>query len=160
MSHFSRDSIIITVYMKEKHFLAQHETRSTAIRWQCQGFLSRTRRYRVGYFCTEAVSWDGYLVMRLLQRPIISCVPQHHRAFRPFITRHPLQRQAHHRLIKPGCVSCDKLDVLGARVASFIFCHSQWMLLSSVSARYFIALLWACSLTPISQSSLDVELAT
>lgn len=35
----------------------------------------------------------------------ISCVPRLHWVFQALITRHPLPGLAHHRLIRPGCVS-------------------------------------------------------
>ena len=45
---------------------------------------------------------------------IISYVPQRHRVSQSFITRHPLLRRTHHRLMKPGCgslISCSPVGI-------------------------------------------------
>lgn len=69
-------------------YFAQHATQNTTMQWQCQGFLSRARHYSPGYVCTFTVSWDSSRVTMLPLRHIISCVPQHHRLFHQFISRH------------------------------------------------------------------------
>ncbi len=86
-------------------------------------------------------------------RHIISCAPRPHWVFRPFITIHPHPRLAHHRLIRPGCVSHRRLHEV------------TWEPIQSPSAsatvaRSLMVFRWACPLIPTSFNSLVVELAT
>lgn len=98
--------------------------------------------------------WDKFSTVYL---SVLGC-------FDLLLTIHPLLRQAHRRLIRPGCVYHSQLlaslgGQLLAQVVSFLLSHSQWLWCSASSSSAFIVFLLPCPLTPSSLTSFAVELA-